>query len=308
MIFTRKGLSNDELTAFYKRLLLPRLIEEKMLILLRQGRIGKWFSGIGQEAISVGCTLAMHVDEYILPMHRNLGVFTTRGIPISRLVAQWQGKALGFTKGRDRSFPFGTQYYKIIGMISPLGPQLALADGIALADKLSNHKKVTLAFTGEGATSEGDFHEALNVAAVWNLPVIFLVENNGYALSTPVSEQYRCESLVYKAEGYGMQGVRIDGNNILTVYDTLRGVRDYCVKYQRPYLVECMTFRMRGHEEASGIKYVPQELLEDWGKKDPVENFEGWLREQGVLDDGAIVRIREEMHQTIESELEKAAA
>src|ERR1700750_478841 len=211
MIFDRKNLSNIQLISFYKNLLWPRLVEEKMLILLRQGRIGKWFSGIGQEAIAVGSTLAMHTGEYILPMHRNLGVFTTRDIPLSKLMAQWQGKASGFTKGRDRSFHFGTQEYKIIGMISHLGPQMALADGIALADVLGGRKKTTLVFTGEGGTSEGDFHEALNIAAVWNLPVIFLIENNGYGLSTPTNEQYRCENLVDRAKGYGMEGVQIDG-------------------------------------------------------------------------------------------------
>src|ERR1700756_3141312 len=247
MIFTRKGLSNDELTAFYKGLLLPRLIEEKMLILLRQGRIGKWFSGIGQEAIAVGSTLAMQPYEYILPMHRNLGVFTSRDIPLSKLMAQWQGKASGFTKGRDRSFHFGTQEYKIIGMISHLGPQMALADGIALADVLGKRKKATLVFTGEGGTSEGDFHEALNIAAVWNLPVIFLIENNGYGLSTPTSEQYRCKRLVDKAIGYGMEGWRIDGNNVLVVYDTVSTIAKKIRETPRPVLLECMTFRMRGH-------------------------------------------------------------
>src|SRR6202046_2243496 len=221
MIFTRKNADNGKLVLFYKALLWPRLIEEKMLILLRQGRIGKWFSGIGQEAIAIGSTLALNNDEYILPMHRNLGVFTTRDIPLSRLMAQWQGKASGFTKGRDRSFHFGTQEYKIIGMISHLGPQLALADGVALADVLSRRKKATLVFTGEGATSEGDFHEALNIAAVWSLPVIFLIENNGYGLSTPVNEQYKAKYLVDKAIGYGIEGLQIDGNNLLEVYPTV---------------------------------------------------------------------------------------
>src|SRR3984957_12789965 len=242
-----------------------------------------------------------------MPFHRNLGVFTSRKMPLSKLFRQWQGSKNGYSKARERSFHFGSREHHICGMISHLGSQLAIADGISLAYKLKQEKKVSLAFTGDGGTSEGDFHEALNVASVWDLPVIFLIENNGYALSTPLSEQYRCESLVYKAEGYGMQGVRIDGNNILTVYDTLRGIREYCVKYQRPYLVECMTFRMRGHEEASGIKYVPHELLEDWAKKDPVENFEGWLRGEGVLDEQDIARIREDIHRTIESELEKAS-
>src|ERR1700759_2197198 len=308
MHFERKNNSNEELIRLYKGLLLPRMIEEKMLVLLRQGRVSKWVSGIGQEAIAVGAALAMDPAEWILPLHRNLGVFTGRGMPLSKLFLQWQGSADGYSKGRERSFHFGSRDHAICGMISHLGPQLGVADGIALGYKLRKQQRATLVFSGDGGTSEGDFHEALNVASVWDLPVIFVVENNGYGLSTPVSEQYRCESLVYKAEGYGMEGVRIDGNNILTVYDTLRGIREYCIKYQRPYLVECMTFRMRGHEEASGVKYVPPSLLEDWGKKDPVENFEGWLREQGVLDQEHINSIREEAHRAIDSELEKASA
>jgi 2-oxoisovalerate dehydrogenase E1 component len=307
MHFERKNWSNEELIRLYKSMLAPRMIEEKMLVLLRQGRISKWFSGIGQEAIAAGATLAMKPDEWILPLHRNLGVFTSRGMPLSKLFLQWQGSEYGYSKGRERSFHFGSREYAICGMISHLGPQLGVADGIALAYKLRNEGKAALVFTGDGGTSEGDFHEALNVASVWDLPVIFLIENNGYGLSTPLSEQYRCESLVYKAEGYGMEGVRIDGNNILTVYDTLRGIRDYCIKYQRPYLVECMTFRMRGHEEASGVKYVPPELLEDWAKRDPVNNFEDWLRSEGILDQGGVERIREDIRQYIESELSEAS-
>jgi len=307
MYFERKNCSNEELVRLYKSILLPRMIEEKMLVLLRQGRISKWFSGIGQEAIAVGATLAMDPSEWILPLHRNLGVFTSRGMPLSKLFLQWQGSPEGYSKGRERSFHFGSRDHAICGMISHLGPQLGIADGIALAYKLQKTNRAALVFSGDGGTSEGDFHEALNVASVWDLPVIFLVENNGYGLSTPVSEQYRCESLVCKAEGYGMEGIRVDGNNILTVYDTLRGIREYCIKYQRPYLVECMTFRMRGHEEASGIKYVPQELLEDWAKKDPVASFENFLREQGVLNDGQMDQIREEYRRSIEAELSLAS-
>ncbi len=277
-----------------------------MLILLRQGRIGKWFSGIGQEAIAVGTTLAMRPEEYILPMHRNLGVFTTRDIPLSRLMAQWQGKMSGFTKGRDRSFHFGTQKFKIIGMISHLGPQLALADGIALADKLRNEKNATLVFTGEGATSEGDFHEALNVAAVWDLPVIFIIENNAYGLSTPTNEQYRCKNLVDKAIGYGMEGYRIDGNNILEVYHTINDIALNIRQNPRPVLVECMTFRMRGHEEASGTKYIPQELFAEWEKKDPVKNFEEYLLQEKIIDEQTISEIRAEFKLEIDAEIELA--
>ena len=306
MNFDRKDCSNEELIRLYKSIVLPRMIEEKMLVLLRQGKISKWFSGIGQEAIAVGATLAMHADEWILPLHRNLGVFTSRQMPLSRLFLQWQGSADGYSKGRERSFHFGSREHAICGMISHLGPQLGIADGIALAAKLRQSGKATLVFSGEGGTSEGDFHEALNVASVWDLPVIFLIENNGYALSTPVSEQYRVESLVYKAQSYGMEGIRIDGNNILTVYDTLKGIRTYCTKYQRPYLVECMTFRMRGHEEASGVKYVPPALLEDWAKKDPVTNYELWLRGQNILSEEDTGHIREEIRQYIEEELGKA--
>jgi 2-oxoisovalerate dehydrogenase E1 component len=305
MIFDRKGLNNNQLIDFYKKLLWPRLVEEKMLILLRQGRIGKWFSGIGQEAIAVGSTLAMNNDEYILPMHRNLGVFTTRDIPLSQLMAQWQGKASGFTKGRDRSFHFGTQEYKIIGMISHLGPQLALADGIALADVLAGRNRATLVFTGEGATSEGDFHEALNIAAVWNLPVIFLIENNGYGLSTPVNEQYRCKNLVDKAIGYGMEGQQIDGNNLLEVYHTVSELANSMRQNPRPVLLECMTFRMRGHEEASGTKYVPPELFDEWKKKDPLTNFENFLLDEQILRPDWIPQMKSEFNALIESEIEK---
>jgi len=303
MHFDRKDLSDEQLLNIYKNILLPRMIEEKMLILLRQGRISKWFSGIGQEAIAVGAAMAMQEDEWIMPLHRNLGVFTARKMPLHKLFLQWQGARDGYSKGRERSFHFGSREHHICGMISHLGPQLAIADGVALACQLRNEGKSSLAFTGDGGTSEGDFHEALNVAAVWGLPVIFLIENNGYGLSTPVNEQYRAERLVDKAIGYGMEGVQVDGNNVLTVYDTIRGVRDYCIKKQKPYLVECMTFRMRGHEEASGTKYVPAELFEEWGRKDPVANYEAWLQQQGILPADTADIYREETRQHIEDEL-----
>ena len=274
-----------------------------MLVLLRQGRISKWFSGIGQEAISVGATLALQDDEWIMPLHRNLGVFTTRQMPLRKLFLQWQGSVDGYSKGRERSFHFGNRDHYICGMISHLGPQLAIADGTALAAKLKKEDKISLAFTGEGGTSEGDFHEALNVAAVWDIPVIFIIENNGYGLSTPSSEQYRCDSLVDRAKGYGMGGVKIDGNNILAVYDTIRGVRKYCIERQKPYLVECTTFRMRGHEEASGTKYIPKYLFDLWEKRDPVIRFEKYLVEQRVLTQESIETIRQMVKEDIESEL-----
>ncbi len=303
MQFNRKELSNETLIHFYKDLLLPRMIEEKMLVLLRQGKISKWFSGIGQEAIAVGATLALEQDEWIMPLHRNLGVFTTRKMPLSKLLMQWQGSQEGYSKGRERSFHFGSKEHHICGMISHLGPQLAIADGVALAHKLRKENKVALAFTGEGGTSEGDFHEALNTAAVWDLPVIFLIENNGYGLSTPVSEQYRCENLVERAKGYGMEGTRIDGNNLLSVYDTIKGVRDYCLEKQKPYLIECATFRMRGHEEASGTKYVPPYLFEVWEMKDPIRNYEQFLLAEQVLDEEQLTAIKQDIKEYIDVEL-----
>ncbi len=303
MFYDRKNLANNELIAIYRRLLLPRMIEEKMLVLLRQGKVSKWFSGIGQEAISVGVALALEPDEWMMPLHRNLGVFTGRNMPLHKLFMQWQGNKDGYSKARERSFHFGSREHHICGMISHLGPQLAIADGVALGHKLRSERKVAVAFTGDGGTSEGDFHEALNVAAVWDLPVIFIIENNGYGLSTPVNEQYRCHSLVDRAKGFGMEGVQIDGNNILTVLDTLKGVREYCISNQKPYLVECMTFRMRGHEEASGTKYVPQHLFEEWKQKDPVENFEAWLAFSGVLNPSEANALKAEIKQEIEAEL-----
>ncbi len=307
MDFSREHFTNEELIYVYRNLLLPRMIEEKMLVLLRQGKISKWFSGIGQEAISVGCTLALQPDEWMMPLHRNLGVFTSRQMPLHKLFMQWQGNKEGYSKGRERSFHFGSKAHYICGMISHLGPQLAIADGVALAYKLKKENKVSLAFSGDGGTSEGDFHEALNVAAVWDLPVIFVIENNGYGLSTPVNEQYRCGSLVDKAKGYGMEGVRIDGNNVLSVLDTIRGVRDYCITNQKPYLIECMTFRMRGHEEASGTKYVPKELFEEWGRKDPIKNFEQFLTTEKIITEMQIADIHNEFKTYIDEELKLAA-
>ncbi|WDO12146.1 dehydrogenase E1 component subunit alpha/beta [Flavobacterium sp. WW92] len=300
MNFDRKNLTNDQLLDLYKRILKPRLIEEKMLILIRQGKVSKWFSGIGQEAIACGVTAVLDKDEYILPMHRNLGVFTGRDIPLYRLFSQWQGKANGFTKGRDRSFHFGTQEYKIIGMISHLGPQLGVADGIALANKLKKNGKVTAVFTGEGATSEGDFHEALNIASVWELPVMFVIENNGYGLSTPTNEQYRCENLADKGIGYGMESHIINGNNILEVFNKLSELKASMIEKPRPVLLEFKTFRMRGHEEASGTKYVPQELMDLWAIKDPVDNYRKYLSETDVLTSELDEEIRAEIKKEID--------
>ena len=302
------SLDDDTLLLLYKNILKPRLIEEKMLILLRQGKISKWFAGIGQEAIAVGVTMAMDKDEYILPMHRNLGVFTTREIPLHRLFSQWQGKANGFTKGRDRSFHFGTQEFKLVGMISHLGPQLGVADGIALASKLKNKNQVTAVFTGEGGTSEGDFHEALNVASVWQLPVMFCVENNGYGLSTPTTEQYNCEHIADRAKGYGMESHIIDGNNILEVYTKVSEIAESVRQNPHPVLLEFKTFRMHGHEEASGTKYVPHELLEQWAKKDPIENYQSFLRNKEILSEELEVEIKKEIVHELNDHLKIAFA
>lgn len=306
--FDRTGFESAELLDIYRRILKPRMIEEKMLILLRQGKISKWFSGWGQEAVSVGSAYAMDREEYILPMHRNLGVFTTRDIPLNRLFAQFQGKASGFTKGRDRSFHFGTQEYKIVGMISHLGPQMGLADGIALASKIRDQKKATLVFTGDGGASEGDFHESLNVASVWDLPVIFGIENNCWGLSTPSNEQFRCKQFIDKGIGYGMEAVQINGNNILEVISTVRKLAKEMRETPKPVILEFMTFRMRGHEEASGTKYYPDGLQDDWELYDPLTNYAQFLFTEGVLTDEIEAKFREEIKQEIQDGLDIAFA
>jgi 2-oxoisovalerate dehydrogenase E1 component len=308
MQFNKKFYSNEQLLNLYKGMLKPRMIEEKMLILLRQGQVSKWFSGIGQEAISVGVTEALDKDEYILPLHRNLGVWTSRNMPFSKLFSQWQGKLNGYSKGRERSFHFGTNEHHIIGMISHLGAMLGVADGISLAHKLKKEEKISVVFSGDGGASEGDFHEALNTAAVWDLPVIFVVENNGYGLSTPSSDQFRCKNFIDKGIGYGMQAVKIDGNNILEVFDTVRNLAINLRSNPKPILLECITFRMRGHEEASGTKYVPQELFDEWGKKDPISNYENFLKEQKILTDEMIAEYRKEFKKEIDEGVEQVQA
>ena len=299
-------VSSERLLELYRLLLFPRLIEEKMLNLLRQGRLSKWFSGIGQEAIAVGVTASLRPDDYVLPMHRNLGVFTTRGLDLVRLLCQLMGKGEGYSRGRERSFHFGTMEHHIVGMISHLGAMLPVADGLALAQQLRGTGRVAVAFTGDGATSEGDFHEALNLAAVWKLPVVFVIENNQYGLSTPVSEQYACKDLADRAVGYGMPGVIVDGNDLMAVVSATEAALARARAGDGPTLMEFKTFRMRGHEEASGVAYVPKSLIEEWGRKDPILRYESHLRELGILDETWRETLKKEMQARIETAVDEA--
>ena len=299
-------MKKELISQMLQALWLPRLIEEKMLILLRQGKISKWFSGIGQEAISVGATLAMEKDEFILPMHRNLGVFTTRNIDLFQLFCQFQGKKEGFTKGRDRSFHFGTMKHHVVGMISHLGPQLGIACGIALAEKIEKSQKSVLVFSGDGGASEGDFHEALNVASVWKLPVIFVIENNQWGLSTPSKEQFNCKQFIDKGLGYGMRTAQVDGNDILKVYECIESVKLEQKKNPEPFLVEALTFRMRGHEEASGTKYYPDGLQEKWGIKDPILKLEKLTLEKKIISKSNMEKQKEEIKNKINNAWKKA--
>jgi 2-oxoisovalerate dehydrogenase E1 component len=301
-------MQNDALIKAYHKIILPRLIEEKMLILLRQGKISKWFSGIGQEAISVGSALAMDDEEFILPMHRNLGVFTTRNVDLFQLFCQFQGKIDGFTKGRDRSFHFGSIKHRIVGMISHLGPQLGIACGIALAEKLDKSGRSVLVFSGDGGASEGDFHEALNVASVWKLPVIFIIENNQWGLSTPSKEQFNCKQFIDKGIGYGMKTAQVDGNNVQDVFHCIEKIKTAQKEYQEPYLVEAISFRMRGHEEASGTKYYPEGIQDQWAKKDPIDQFEKLLSDKKILDISEINSIKSDLKAKITKAWKKADA
>lgn len=306
MIQPQKKISEKKALELYRNLLLPRRIEERMLNLLRQNKISKWFSGIGQEAIAVGVASVLNDKDYILPMHRNLGVFTTRGVDFYKLFCQLFGKADGFTGGRDRSFHFGVMEHRISGMISHLAATMPIADGLALASKLKGSDFVAVSFCGDGATSEGDFHEALNLAAVWELPVIFVIENNGYGLSTPTDEQFACEKLSDRAIGYGMEGAYIDGNDIFEVMDTVEKARKNALN-GKPTLIEAKTFRVRGHEEASGTFYVPDEKLEKWKEKDPISRYEEWLLENNIINNQeSLDGIKSEIDELIREPLDRA--
>ncbi|MCC6133270.1 MAG: dehydrogenase E1 component subunit alpha/beta [Acidobacteria bacterium] len=303
-----KGFSPDELCGLYREILFPRLIEEKMLVLLRQGKLSKWFSGIGQEAISTGVVAAIEKDDWILPMHRNLAVFTGRGLDLVRLLRQLMGKDGGYSKGRERSFHFGTLEHHIVGMISHLGSMLPVACGLGLAAKLRGKRQIAVAFTGDGATSEGDFHEAVNLAAVWKLPVLFVIENNAYGLSTHVSEQYACTDLIDRASGYGIPGVVVDGNDLLAVIREVQCAAFRARAGDGPTLMEFKTFRMRGHEEASGTAYIPKHLFETWSKKDPILRLETQLFENHILTPDQAAEIRLAMKERIDEAVDEALA
>lgn len=300
--------SDKELHQLLRALLVPRMIEEHMLRLIRHNRISKWFSGYGQEAIAVGTTWALNDQDVILPLHRNLGVWTTRDIPLQPLFCQMMGKDGGFTKGRDRTFHFGLPEKRIVGMISHLGAMLPVACGIAQAAQLKGTQDIAVVFCGDGATREGDFHEACSLAGIWKLPIIFIIENNGYGLSTPTNEALPIETIGDAAAGYGFSGITVDGNDLLSVVTHVRKAAADARNGNGPTLLEMKTFRRRGHEEASGVKYVPEELLNQWAQKDPVDQYISLLVNEKVTSTEDIQTMKEEIFDAIEVASEYALA
>ncbi len=300
--------SNTELRELLHALLVPRVIEEHMLRLIRHNRISKWFSGYGQEAIAVGCTWALRKTDVVLPLHRNLGVWTTRQVPLRPLFCQMMGKAGGYTQGRDRTFHFGLPEKRLVGMISHLGAMLPVACGIAQAAQLKGNEDIAVVFCGDGATREGDFHEACSLAGIWDLPVLFIVENNGYGLSTPTEEAVPIANLADAAPGYGFPGISVDGNDVLSVVMAVQSAAAHARQGSGPTLLEMKTFRRRGHEEASGVKYVPQALMEEWAAKDPVELYAAQMIENEVVTAREIEAMRGEISREVEAASEYALA
>jgi TPP-dependent pyruvate/acetoin dehydrogenase alpha subunit len=286
-----------------RAMLLMRGLEERAMSLYRQGKVpGSFYDGFGQEAVSAGPAFAMAPADRLCILHRDLAAHIVRGVTPERILAQYMGRAAGVTGGRDGNVHFGDWRLGCVGMVSMLPDMMLVATGMAMAFKLRGEQRCALTWFGDGSTSRGDFHEAMNWAGVQRLPVIFILENNQYAYSTPLDKQFAVDP-VERAEAYGFVGVKVDGNDVEAMFETTRAARQRALAGDGPTLIEALTMRMHGHAAHDDMKYVPSELVEEWRRRDPVDRQEARLRELGVDVDALRASVAAEIDRAAEEAL-----
>src|ERR671918_2294692 len=266
-------LTTEDRVGLLRAMLMMRGIEERAMTLYRQGKVpGSFYDGFGQEAVSAGATWAMGARDRLCILHRDLAAHVIRGVPIARIFGQYMGREGGITRGREGNVHFGDRTLGCVGMVSMLPDMMLVATGLAMAFKMRGEQRVAMTWFGDGSTSRGDFHEAMNWAGVQKLPVIFVLENNQYAYSTPIDQQFAVDP-VERAAGYGFPGVSVDGNDVEAVFEATREAAERARGGGGPTLIECHTMRMHGHGAHDDMRYVPKELFEEWGKRDPIELY-----------------------------------